>query len=47
MRRRATFLAVLLITAGAAGFFLAGVVASGMADERDSRGESPLPTFLL
>lgn len=48
MRRRATFLAVLLITAGAAGFFLAGLVASGMAGEGDSRGGSflsPLPLW--
>ena len=47
MRRRATFLAVLLITAGVAGFFVAGVVATGMAGEPDSRGESPLPHFPL
>ncbi len=48
MRRRATFLAVLLITACAAGIFLAGVVASGVAGERDSRGGSflaPLPLW--
>ncbi len=47
MRRRATFLAVLLIIAGAAGFFLAGVVASGVAGERESPGESRLPPFPL